>query len=166
MRYKYSHGITVGRYRPYHKGHRYLHRKMLSECSRITIILGSAQEEDTFKNPFTIEEVKDMIKNCLSKYDKRINFISVKDINNIDKWSLHILKSIKDPVDAYYAGTKEDATPFLKEKNLTIEILNRQENDFKSGTQIRDMMYKNNPECFKHVPRCNWHYIRRLMPPA
>lgn len=167
--YKFKHGATVGRYRPYHKGHRYLHKKMLRECERITIVIGSAQEEETYDNPFKIEEVKEMIENCFKKDLNRIRIMSVKDINDFDRWSQYILNSIGEKVDAYYAGCPEDMEAFLKEKDISLITLNREylsnKFGFKSGTEIREMIYSRNPDCYKYVPKCNWSYLRRIFTP-
>ena len=61
--FKYNHGFIVSRFQPFHNGHKSLVDKMLKESKYSTIILGSAQESRTQKNPFTAEERINMIKN-------------------------------------------------------------------------------------------------------
>ena len=53
----------VSRFQPFHNGHKNLFDKMLNECNHATLILGSAQESRTAKNPFNVEERIFMIKN-------------------------------------------------------------------------------------------------------
>lgn len=166
---KYVHGVTVGRYRPYHNGHLFLHREMLNKCDKITILLGSSQEEDTLENPFTTEEVKEMILNCWSEEAHRITISPIEDINNFELWSDYVLSKVAGKVDAYFCGSEEDASPFKQRDDLDLIIIDRFKSsesfDFKSGTEIREMIYNNNRECLKYIPKQNERFIRRMFPP-
>jgi len=148
LSFNFKHGGTIGRYRPYHNGHFFLHKKMLKDCAKITILIGSSQEEDTYKNPFTIEEVKDMILGSLSKHRSRITIKAIPDINNPSAWADYVIGNMGDSVDAYYAGSEEDILLFKHRTDLNLLVIDRtissQKNNFKSGTEIRELMYSNN----------------------
>ncbi len=142
---------------------------MLQDCAFLTILIGSAQEEDTEKNPFSVREVEDMIRSTLTDDMHRIRIIPINDINDFNNWSQYVLKNIGSNIDAYYCGSEEDAAAFLKEKEMDIVILDRvlasAENDLKSGTEIRKMLLDNNIDCLKYVPEGSRKYLRRMIIP-
>ena len=55
---KYKVGLFIGRFQPFHKGHESIVRKMLEECEKVIIAIGSAQESGTVANPFRYEYQK------------------------------------------------------------------------------------------------------------
>jgi len=54
-------GIYWGRFNPPHKGHLQLIKKILREVDNLIIVVGSAQEKNTKRNPFSGKERKKMI---------------------------------------------------------------------------------------------------------
>lgn len=62
--HQYWHGLAVMRAQPLHIGHEKVIRDMLAKCGKVTIILGSIQEQGTARNPFSYTERKQMIKTC------------------------------------------------------------------------------------------------------
>ena len=63
--YKYIHGLCIMRAQPFHIGHQKLIDKMLRECERVTVVLGSIQEQGTSRNPLNYTTRKKMIQNIL-----------------------------------------------------------------------------------------------------
>ena len=61
--YKYVHGLCIMRAQPFHIGHQKLIDKMLRECERVTVVLGSIQEQGTSRNPLNYTTRKKMIQN-------------------------------------------------------------------------------------------------------
>lgn len=59
--YKYQHGLSIMRAQPFHIGHQKLVDRMLKECERVTIVLGSIQEQGTARNPLNYTTRKKMI---------------------------------------------------------------------------------------------------------
>ena len=49
-------GAMIGRFQPFHNGHLVLVRQILKECNEVLIVVGSAQSNYTFANPFTAGE--------------------------------------------------------------------------------------------------------------
>jgi HTH-type transcriptional repressor of NAD biosynthesis genes len=39
--HRFRHGVVAGKFMPYHRGHRYLLRTALSQCDRVTVLVGS-----------------------------------------------------------------------------------------------------------------------------
>ena len=149
MSYKYKSGLTIMRAQPFHIGHEKIINKMLDECEKVTVILGSIQEHGTDRNPFNYTTRKKMIQNVYretSNYE-RLKIVGIFDINNPVEWPDYVLdflqESFSDYVkpDVYYAGSEYDAHWF-KSKFLNIEIIDRTDQSFPfvTGTMVRDMI--------------------------
>ena len=52
MKQKYVAGLAVMRAQPLHIGHIKLINRMLDECKKVIILLGSVQEQGTERNPY------------------------------------------------------------------------------------------------------------------
>ena len=96
--YKYQHGLSIMRAQPFHIGHQKLIDRMLKECARVTIVLGSIQEQGTERNPLNYTTRKKMIQNVYrtkSEYE-RLKIIGLFDINNPAEWGEYVLDFITD----------------------------------------------------------------------
>lgn len=137
------------RAQPLHLGHARVINRMLAQCEHVTILLGSAQEHGTDKNPFSYFERRAMLRNV---FGDSITVSGINDINRPDLWPEYIMgcaltRFPKLPApDAYYAGSGIDAAPFAH-TGMHIEIEVR--NDL-SGTKLRAIM----DEGFNHWK--NW----------
>ena len=74
----YDCGLLVGRFQTFHKGHQSLVETGMKLCDRMLILVGSAQESGTERNPFniktridTIEEISGGINNTASPFWKK-----------------------------------------------------------------------------------------------
>ena len=63
----YDVGLVCGRFQTFHKGHESLIETALNLCDRVLILIGSAQESGTFKNPFKIETRLKMLNSIYQK---------------------------------------------------------------------------------------------------
>lgn len=96
--HQYRHGLAVMRAQPLHIGHEKVIRDMLAKCGKVTIILGSIQEQGTARNPFSYTERKQMIKNVFDAEteSKRLRVIGLFDINNPTEWGKFVLDFLKE----------------------------------------------------------------------
>lgn len=158
---KYQSGLAVMRAQPPHIGHEKLIRRMLSECDKITIILGSVQEQGTERNPYSYTQRKAMLQKIFSKEENaRLKILGIFDINNPTEWSSFVLDFIKESMpdvirpDVYYAGSAYDAQWFHKDfANIVIE--NRVDYSFPyvSGSMVRDMIKIGDKRWHNFVPQ-------------
>lgn len=166
MDYKYRHGLAVMRAQPLHLGHCRVIRQMLEQCQETTIVLGSAQECGTERNPFAFEIRKQMILNCFPA--ERLHIMGLADINNPLRWGYFVLEKMREvfpdaPVpDVYYAGSGYDAHWFAG-KVAKIEIVDRNdpERPFVSATMVRDMLKYGDERWKDFVPAENVGLIER-----
>ena len=61
---KYKLGMYLGRFQPFHNGHKAIVDQMLKECKEVVVVIGSPQTQDEIKNPYFAWERVNMIKLC------------------------------------------------------------------------------------------------------
>ena len=93
--------VYIGRFQPFHKGHCEVLEKALLNSDLTIVLVGSAYQARTVKNPFTYEERVGMIANYLSStnipYRAEIKFAPLRDQPYNDaKW----IQSVQEEVDA------------------------------------------------------------------
>ena len=93
--------VICGRFQPFHKNHlsliKHIEKKM-KEKDELVIIIGSANESRTSKNPFTWKERKEMISSVLKDELKDTNY-RIEHINDYDDymtWIDDLKKIVKD----------------------------------------------------------------------
>ncbi len=158
---KYQSGLAVMRAQPPHIGHEKLIRRMLSECDKITIILGSVQEQGTERNPYSYTQRKAMLQKIFSKEENaRLKILGIFDINNPTEWSSFVLDFIKESMldvirpDVYYAGSAYDAQWFRKDfANIVIEDRVDYSFPYVSGSMVRDMIKIGDKRWHNFVPQ-------------
>lgn len=149
-------GLVHGRFQPFHNGHKFLVDKMLKECEIGVILIGSVGKIDK-KNPFTLEERKQMIKK-IYRINKRL-FIGA----NIDldlphsrnaQWDV-VLSSCVLSLTGHlptniYAG-REYSVPW---RRLKVKIKGFDRYDKISGTNIKELIKERQfDEIKKLVPK-------------
>lgn len=65
MQKKYDTIVFVGRFQPTHIAHTAIIRRAATMAKQVVIIIGSADEPRTYKNPFTVEERKQMLRDSV-----------------------------------------------------------------------------------------------------
>lgn len=146
----YDVGMIVGRFQTFHKGHQHLVNTALKLCDRVLILVGSAQECGTERNPLNVETRIRMIRQI---YDNEniVMIYALPDLTNENdvrpEWGRYLLDNVdryiyKNP-EVYIFGNDEARgfTWFTPEdlKYTTQLILNRQDIPI-SATMLRDLM--------------------------
>lgn len=84
--------VLIGRFQPFHNGHAALLQQALNTAPRVVVVIGSAFQARTPKNPFTWQERADMIRQSLSAADQeRTTFLPIRDFYDEEKW-LHAVR--------------------------------------------------------------------------
>jgi bifunctional NMN adenylyltransferase/nudix hydrolase len=90
--------VFIGRFQPFHKGHKEVVDAALEKAQQVVIIIGSAYAPRNIRNPFTFEERKEIIQAVypVERYPN-IRIVGVPDFPyNDQKW----IKSIQEKVEA------------------------------------------------------------------
>ena len=103
---KHEVSVYIGRFQIFHNGQLALLRRALEAAPLCIVVLGSAHQARTPKNPFTWQERAEMIRLALPEADQnRIRFLPVRDYYDQDRW----VSAVKHGV-AELAGDKAAAS--------------------------------------------------------
>ena len=150
--------LFIGRFQPFHNAHLVDVMNILKYYDEIIIGVGSSQEKNTFENPFSYNERKQMISNTLKKNKiKKFRICPIPDLYNDIKWVGYILKNIPK-FDMLYSGNEWTIRCFRKHKIKAKKI---KLSKGISSTKIRAMMTKGK-EWQKLVPKEAAIYIKRI----
>ena len=98
-------GLLVGRFQPLHKGHLSVIREVLRKSDELIIVIGSAEEAHTDKNPFTAGERYQMILSSLTEEERRrVLIVPIRDVNRYSVWVNHV-ESYVPPFDEVYSNS-------------------------------------------------------------
>ena len=168
---KYNHSFMIARFQPFHKGHKSIIDKMLKNSKNITIILGSAQEHGTKKNPLDVEQREKLIRNIYGEKES-IKILSLNDIEcDSNDWYKHVIEFLKKevpefgPPDAYYCGDMENGKYYDK-GDFKIELVNRENQvGFKktSASEIREMITNHDDNWKNYIPKENVKLIENFL---
>ncbi|MDL2295946.1 adenylyltransferase/cytidyltransferase family protein [Lachnospiraceae bacterium OttesenSCG-928-E19] len=132
---KYNNGLIIMRAQPFHLGHENMINHMLNECDKIYILIGSAQESGTTRNPFTYGQRKQMIENVYGVND-RITIKPIADLGDYTRWANYIVCNLGFTPDAYYCGDDQDKALF---ESIGINVVEFDRTELPiSATEIRE----------------------------
>ncbi|RYF68693.1 MAG: bifunctional nicotinamide-nucleotide adenylyltransferase/Nudix hydroxylase [Comamonadaceae bacterium] len=91
----YDTAILIGRFEPVHNGHLALLRHALDSAAQVIVIMGSAWQARSPKNPFTWAEREAMLRNALPEVDRaRLTVLPVRDHYNETRWVAAVLQTV------------------------------------------------------------------------
>ena len=96
----YDSGLIVGRFQTFHKGHQSLVDTGLKLCDRLYILVGSAQESGTERNPFNIATRMKVIRECYLD-ENRVKIYALPDLTNENDITFDWGKYVLDNIDRY-----------------------------------------------------------------
>lgn len=88
--------VYIGRFQPLHNGHLALLRQALDVAPQVVVVIGSAHQARTPKNPFTWQERAEMIRLALPAADRaRVRFLPVRDHYDEAKWVVAVRQGVQ-----------------------------------------------------------------------
>jgi nicotinamide-nucleotide adenylyltransferase len=139
-------GLVLGRFQPFHYGHRDLINKAFEYVDYLKIGIGSSNESGTKKNPFTIDERRSMINEAFrtirTDNTKIYDIFDIPDINNPPKWPAHVQR-IAGKFDIVFTGNLKYVAQVFLNSNISVDILIAKRTREISGTKIRKNMFSN-----------------------
>jgi bifunctional NMN adenylyltransferase/nudix hydrolase len=91
--------VYIGRFQPFHLGHAALLDRALALAPLCVVVIGSAYQARTPKNPFTWEERAEMIRLAVPEADRdRIVFVPVRDCYDGERWTAAVRKGVAEVV--------------------------------------------------------------------
>ena len=131
-------GLFIGRFQPFHNGHLFALKEILSKEDQVFIAIGSAQAGYTPTNPFTTAERFVMVQLVLGDLDipcTRYSIIPVPDVHNFTLWVDHVKRFVPS-FGTLYTGSKTSAALFSS-KNIPVVKISLHKKKSYSGTEIR-----------------------------
>ena len=93
----YDTAILIGRFEPVHTGHLALLNRALEEAGKVIIIVGSAFQARSPKNPFTWKERADMLLGSLGDADRaRVDVVPVRDYYDEARWVHAVQQAVSE----------------------------------------------------------------------
>lgn len=160
---KYKLGIVCGRFQPLHNGHCSIIDKALEECESVSVFIGSAQESNTIKNPFSYEIRRMFLKKV---YGNRITIFPMTDMSSPNaaietwegEWGRFFLNKVYESIgrlpDAIFTGAENIRDRwFYPEDIKNIDIIEVSRDIIPvSATEIRHKI-KNHEDISQYVPK-------------
>lgn len=151
--------VLIGRFQPFHAAHLALLQRALNLAPQCIVVIGSAYQARTPKNPFTWVERAEMIRLALNESDRdRVRFLPVRDHYDAARWERAVREGVQALVagDAKMANLARPAITLLGHfKDATSEYL-RGFPDWPltpleriagaDGTKLRDALFAGRPE--------------------
>ena len=109
--------LIVGRFQTLHKGHEDMVAAALACAQRVGILVGSAQESGTEKNPFSYEMREEMLRTV---FGDRVTVAPLRDIGvgNCAAWGTYVLVSAEEAFgekpDLVVSGQEERRTSWYE----------------------------------------------------
>ena len=82
INWKKSTASMLGRYQPFHDGHKTLFKEILKTTGQVIIMIRDTSGTDK-SNPFDFDTVKKNIENSLKEYDGKFEIMKVPNITNV-----------------------------------------------------------------------------------
>jgi bifunctional NMN adenylyltransferase/nudix hydrolase len=94
--------VYIGRFQPFHNAHAYVMNRAAAIADRVIILVGSAYQARTIKNPFTFGERKGIIDRFMEQHnDTQFNVLPLRDQPyNDPKW----IQTVQEQVESALQG--------------------------------------------------------------
>jgi nicotinamide-nucleotide adenylyltransferase len=107
-------GLIVGRFQPLHKGHLAAIREALGKCDDLIVVIGSAEDSHTERNPFTAGERFQMLISSLTPKERsRVFIVPIRDLNRFSLWASHVQSQLP-PFDVVFSNSDLTRSLFAK----------------------------------------------------
>lgn len=136
-------GLLVGRFQPFHLGHLHAVRYCLSKSDELIIVIGSALESHTSRNPFTTRERIQMIFLALNESGisrEKYIIIPVPDVRLSYLW-VPLVELLTPPFDIVFSNDPLTRRLFI-ERGYRVEAIPFFKREIFSGNEFRKRVLK------------------------
>jgi len=139
--------LVVGRFQPFHNGHKALIRKAIEDCVDVVVGIGSSNAKPSLRNPFSFEERKQMVE---SVFHGQVRIVALPDIHDPPRWPAHVM-SITGPMEKVY-GNDPESTNLFEAAGYAIVAPGLVDREKFEARTIRALMVEDDPSWRKAVP--------------
>lgn len=141
--------LYVGKFQPFHLGHKKVVKELDNKYDEIVIVIGGAEKTYDKKYLFTAGERIQMIRKCVDLESTYI--IPIRDINNNAVWTQHINQYTPN-YDYVYSNNPLVRRLYKDSDSITLKTIDMYRRDEISGTKIRHMMIRDDDNWKNLVP--------------
>ncbi|MFW6448561.1 MAG: nicotinamide-nucleotide adenylyltransferase [Halobacteriota archaeon] len=131
-------GIYIGRFQPFHLGHRHVVEAIADEVAELVVGIGSAGDSHTERDPFTAGERIMMITKSLVDLDLVTYAVPIEDLDRNSVWVSHV-QSMSPRFDVAYSNNPLVVRLF-EEAEVPVEQVPMLDRDRLEGTEVRRRM--------------------------
>ena len=155
QKYDYDFLVFIGRFRPFHAGHKKIVKEALRLGKHVIILIGSAYSPRTLRNPWTEGEVIEMIESVFDREELiRMSLIPIRDVlYNDEAWISNVQTIVNGVIasknkDEYskpriaLIGHEKDETSYYLKLFPQWESIGVRNYLSINGTDIRDQYFK------------------------
>lgn len=159
---KYDTLVLIGRFQPLHNAHLEIIKRCTALTEQLVIVVGSADQPRTYKNPFTFEERAQMIRRVSHNLNLRVHIEpNVDTIYNDQAWAVRVQSIVnkhRTPGGKVgIIGHKKDESSFYLDMFPQWEFVNVEKIEPLSAVNIRDLYFKRD---------ANMRFIQGVVPEA
>lgn len=170
MTKKYDAIVFIGRFQPLHNAHVEIIRKAAQLADKVIVVVGSANQPRTLKNPFSYEERERILYETLWKLETELIVKSNYDtIYNDDAWAVRVqnivAKHTTEDSKVAIIGHKKDETSFYLDMFPQWELVEVDLIEELSASQIRQLYFREdyNPNFIRSVvPQNVLEYLNKF----
>jgi nicotinamide-nucleotide adenylyltransferase len=136
-------GFLVGRFQPFHEGHRNLATDIAGDVEELVIGIGSAGSSHTVRNPFTAGERIMMITKTLESLGIITYAVPIEDLNRNSVWVSHV-QSMSPAFDIAYSNNPL-VIQLFSEAGIPVKQTELYDRGALKGSEIRQKMIDGDP---------------------
>jgi bifunctional NMN adenylyltransferase/nudix hydrolase len=141
--------VLIGRFQPLHNAHLEIVKRATALCQKLVIVVGSANQPRTYKNPFTFEERAQMIRYATAGLSIQISIEpNIDTIYNDQAWAVRVQQAVAKHTTAGdkvgIIGHKKDESSEYLDFFPQWELEEVEEIEPLSAVNIRDLYFKRN----------------------
>jgi len=160
MSKKYDTLVLIGRFQPFHNAHLEIVKRATALCNKLVIVVGSARQPRTYKNPFTFDERRNMIRAATAGLSMQISIEpNIDTIYNDNAWAVRVQQIVAQhtiPGDRVgIIGHKKDDSSFYLDMFPQWGYEDVELVEFLSAVNIRDLYFKED---------LNFNFLRSVVP--
>jgi len=171
----YHAAVLIGRFQPVHTGHLALLREALARAERAIVVLGSAHQARTPKNPFTWQERARLLRAALPEAERaRLIVLPMRDYYDEPRWAQAVRQAVAQhtPAQARIAlvGHFKDNTSGYLRAFPGWELMRMPRQGAIDATPIRDAYFGATPATLdaalaplaQHLPTATRTWLRQF----
>lgn len=156
---KYDTLVLIGRFQPLHNAHLEIIKRATALTHKLVVICGSAKQPRSYKNPFTFDERRQMIRNATAGLSLQISIEpNIDTIYNDQAWAARVQAIVSRNAEGGKIGVighKKDESSFYLDMFPQWEFVNVEQIEPLGATDIRDLYFK---------PDVNMNFIKSVVP--